>query len=66
MYAANTQVHFTLDFIMEAISMNPDQTAQTKVSKKSGIFIKRSGRFQMPEESDILKFCGYGNFLCMH
>ena len=46
--------------------MNPDQTAQIKVSKKSGIFIKRSGRFKIPEESDILKFCGYRSFLCMH
>ena len=27
MCAANTQVHFRLDFIMEANNMNPDQTA---------------------------------------
>ena len=64
-FAANTKVHFRLDFIMEAITMNHDKTAQIKVSKKSGIFVKRS-RFQIPQESDILKFCGYGSFLCMH
>ena len=45
-YAANTQVHLRLDFILEANNMNPDQTAPLVL-----LSLIRS------EQSDLGQYC---------
>ena len=61
MSAAYIQVHFRLDFIMEANTMNPDQTASWSILFAKGSYRQVSVKFKdFSRTSKRLPYCFQG------